>query len=141
MPTTARDIPHPNQWPTIGRQERLIDALLDLILADDNPEEQAVWALEVIAGAVGLPVQVGSHDPLQQFQQFADATAGAFYSAGHDPTLRGELAVAAGKYASELASIAQEWLAPEQDADDESGLERAWWGPLARVSARRPSMP
>ena len=118
--------------------DRLIDALTDIINADNDNGEMARWAVESLAEAVGLQVQIGSDDPLQRFRQFAETTEACFLWAGGDLDLRGALAAAAGRHARVLMSIAEDWGVPEPM--EERDLEREW-GPLTKMSSeRRPSI-
>ena len=107
----------------LDEPNRRIDALIDYIMEQEDSDDLIRLALESISTAGGLTVQVGSHDPVKQFRQFAESAIETFLSTGEwHPELRLSLVKAAADHCREIARIGKEWTAARDD------LERQWFG-------------
>ena len=108
--------------PSEAAQElpsKLLDILIDLILNsdDDDSEDLAVWAMEAIASAVGLSVQVGDHDPVKRYKQFEEAALGTLVISGEQHReYREPLLQVAAQHCREISKIGHDWAA-ERDGN------------------------
>jgi len=95
--------------------DHMINSVISMVLADDHPEDLALIAIESIAAAVGLEIQVGDHDPVKQYKQFEKSALETFKSTGEwHPEFREALTRAAADHCRQIAQIGKGWVQKQQ---------------------------
>ena len=82
---------------SLNEPDRWLDALIDYI-ESVHDDDLRVWAVEGLAGAVGVPTLVGDpDDDVRNVLRLAEGLAAVIWLAGQDPEERRSVLVAADK--------------------------------------------
>ena len=118
--------PRPTDLPLHHRQEKAIDRLLDLLRAEDDPE-QVQSIVSIIAEGSGVPLMALPDDPFEKADQLGGAWLTALWQAGEDNGTRSRAARMAVRHIRELLAVVDEW-----DEQEGTSVIRQWSGGAIR---------